>query len=88
MIYLDASIIIRLIEGEDRVRVPIENRLKEIPDQECVAVTSRLSLLECRCKPVREGRGEAWPKNTGRDPRGLRGGIRSGRILADRQGTR
>ena len=54
MIYLDTGIIIRLIEGEDQVRVPIENRLKEIPDQECTTVTSRLSLLECRCKPVRE----------------------------------
>ncbi len=54
MIYADTGIIIRLIEGADQVRVPIEDRLRELPDESRFIVTSRLSTLECRCKPIRE----------------------------------
>jgi uncharacterized protein len=51
---LDSGIIIRLIEGADGVRLPIEERLKTVPSTERVLVVSRLSRLECRCKPLRE----------------------------------
>jgi hypothetical protein len=54
MIYVDSSIIIRLIEGVDRVRIPIEKRLQQLSELDRVLVTSRLSCLECRCKPLRE----------------------------------
>ena len=55
MIYADTGIIIRLIEGVDSVRSPIEHRLQGLEDQDRVIVTSRLSRLECRCRPLREG---------------------------------
>jgi predicted nucleic acid-binding protein len=54
MIYADAGIVIRLIEGATKVRRPIEIRLAEIRSQERFILTSRLSRLECRCKPLRE----------------------------------
>jgi predicted nucleic acid-binding protein len=56
MIYLDSGVIIRLIEGTDRVRDPIESRLRAVSSSDRLLVTSRLSRLECRCKPLREGR--------------------------------
>jgi len=56
MIYLDAGIVMRLVEGTSKVRSPIEMRLGTIPDAERILVTSRLSRLECRCKPLREKR--------------------------------
>jgi len=54
MIYADTGIIMRLIEGTDRVRIPIESRLHKIDDEDCTIVTSRLSRLECRCRPLRD----------------------------------
>jgi uncharacterized protein len=54
MIYFDTGIIIRLVEGLDRVRIPIESRLRQIPAAERSAITSRLSRLECRCRPLRD----------------------------------
>lgn len=54
MIYVDSSIIIRLIEGVDTVRTPIETRLQQLPESDRFLITSRLSCLECRCKPMRE----------------------------------
>ena len=57
MIYLDSSIIIRLIEGIDAVRTPIASRLQQIPETDRILITSRLSCLECQCKPIREKRG-------------------------------
>ena len=54
MIYADTGIIIRLIEGTDRVRDPIKHRLREMPEEDRLIATSRLSRLECRCKPLRE----------------------------------
>ena len=56
MIYLDAGIVMRLVEGTTKVRLPIETRLGTIPAAERILVTSRLSRLECRCKPLREKR--------------------------------
>ena len=56
MIYADAGILIRLIEGADRLRLPIESRLHDIRSRDRTLITSRLSRLECRCKPLREGR--------------------------------
>jgi uncharacterized protein len=56
MIYLDSGIIMRLVEGEPKVRLPIEARLASIAAVERILVTSRLSRLECRCKPLRENR--------------------------------
>jgi predicted nucleic acid-binding protein len=54
MIYLDSSIIIRMLEGNDRVRLPIERKLAALNVTERVLVTSRLSTLECRSKPLRD----------------------------------
>jgi uncharacterized protein len=54
MIYADASIVIRLIEGAAKVRRPIEMRLEGIRSRGAFILTSRLSRLECRCKPLRE----------------------------------
>lgn len=56
MIYLDSGVIIRLIEGADGVRAAIEARLRSLAASERLFATSRLSRLECRCKPLREGR--------------------------------
>ncbi len=50
MIYLDANVIIRLLEGSPSARGPIENRLAS----ETVVATSQLSRLECSCKPIRD----------------------------------
>ena len=58
MIYFDAGIIMRLVEGSTKVRLPIETRLAAILGAERILVTSRLSRLECRCKPLREKREE------------------------------
>jgi predicted nucleic acid-binding protein len=59
MIYADSGIVMRLIEGADNVRVPIETHLRAIPASERFLVTSRLSMLECRCQPLRQGHVEA-----------------------------
>ena len=54
MIYLDSGIIIRMLEGNDRVRLPIEQQLAALDAKDRVLVTSRLSALECRVKPLRD----------------------------------
>ncbi len=59
MIYLDSGIVMRLLEGSDDIRAPIVVRLRAIPVSERVLVTSRLTMLECRCEPLRESRTEA-----------------------------
>jgi uncharacterized protein len=56
MIYADSGILIRLIEGADRLRLPIESRLRGMRSQGKTLITSRLSRLECRCKPMKEGK--------------------------------
>ena len=54
MIYADSGIIMRWIEGMEDVRSPIESRWQQLAPADRVFVTSRLSRLECRCKPLRE----------------------------------
>jgi uncharacterized protein len=54
MIYADAGIIIRLIEGTPTVRTPIAARLEQIRHGGPLMTTSLLSRLECRCKPLRD----------------------------------
>jgi uncharacterized protein len=49
VIYLDANVIIRFVEGDPASRDPIRKRLTGEP----VLVTSQLSRLECRCHPMR-----------------------------------
>ncbi len=49
MIYLDANVIIRLIEGLPAIKDPIVKGLAA----ERAMVTSQLSRLECRCQPLR-----------------------------------
>ena len=54
MIYVDSGIIMRVVEGSPRIRVPIETRWEQARRDSLAVVTSRLSRLECRCKPIRE----------------------------------
>ena len=49
VIYLDTNIIIRFVEGDDAVRAPLASRLHGAGP----FATSRLSRLECRCRPLR-----------------------------------
>jgi uncharacterized protein len=56
MIYVDSGIIIRMLEGNEQVRVPIEEHLDALSAADRILVTSRISTLECRCKPLREGK--------------------------------
>jgi uncharacterized protein len=53
MIYADSGIVMRWVEGISRVRDLIEMRWRQIPQADRVFVTSRISRLECRCKPLR-----------------------------------
>ena len=53
MIYADANIIIRLIEGDTAVRAPIEARLLPFKGSGPFLLTSRLTQLECRVMPLR-----------------------------------
>lgn len=53
MIYADANILIRLLEGEPASRLPLESRLASCRGQAHSLATSTLSRLECRCKPLR-----------------------------------
>jgi predicted nucleic acid-binding protein len=60
VIYLDANVIIRSVEGATPVRQAIEARLRAaaaaatVPSGQRYLMTSRLSLLECRCRPIRD----------------------------------
>lgn len=49
----------RLLEGVESVRFPIVTRLKAMPASERFLLTSRLTTLECRCKPLRDGNSRA-----------------------------
>ena len=55
MIYLDANVIIRLVEAIAPTRRPVEIRLATVLGRPNTIVTSRLSRLECRSKPLRTG---------------------------------
>jgi len=58
MIYADSGIIMRWIEGAEEVRAPIQSRWQQLSPEDRVFLTSRLSRLECRCKPLREQQGD------------------------------
>ena len=53
MIYADANVIIRLLEGDAATRAPLEARLLPFRNTVGFLSTSRLSWLECRVKPLR-----------------------------------
>ena len=51
VIYLDANVIIRFVEGDPAAREPIRERLAG----QSGITTSQLSRMECRCQPIRQG---------------------------------
>jgi predicted nucleic acid-binding protein len=53
VIYLDANVIIRLVEGDAVSRSPLVARLTSSLGMQDSLATSRLSRLECRSKPLR-----------------------------------
>jgi predicted nucleic acid-binding protein len=53
MIYLDANVVIRLIEGDDVTRRPLTDRIFARTSDAPFLATSRLSLLETRSKPMK-----------------------------------
>lgn len=55
VIYLDANVIIRLVEGDAATRTPLVARLSAFLTVPSSLATSRLSRLECRSKPLRAG---------------------------------
>jgi uncharacterized protein len=55
VIYLDANVIIRLVEGDAATRTPLVARLSASLTVPSSLATSRLSRLECRSKPLRAG---------------------------------
>jgi predicted nucleic acid-binding protein len=55
VIYLDTNVIIRSLEGHAAARAPIEARLRPLRGSGRFLLTSRLSRLECRIKPLRTG---------------------------------
>jgi predicted nucleic acid-binding protein len=55
VIYADTNVIIRLMEGDASTRAPIEARLLPLRGTGRFLVTSRLTRLECRVKPLRHG---------------------------------
>lgn len=55
MIYLDANVVIRLVEGDDTTRAPLIARLAATLGVPRSLATSRLSRLECRTNPLRQG---------------------------------
>lgn len=55
--YLDACCLIYLTEGTPDWRAAVESRLKTLPETTGL-VTSRISRLECRSKPLRDREAE------------------------------
>ena len=53
MIYVDANVLIRIIEGDAATRAPLELRLLLLRNTGRFLLTSRLTRLECRVKPLR-----------------------------------
>jgi len=53
VIYADANVIIRLVEGDEATRAPLEARLLPLRGTGRFLLTSRLTRLECRVKPLR-----------------------------------
>ena len=55
MIYLDANVVIRLVEGNLAARIPLVTRLAATLGVPRSLATSRLTRLECRSTPLRAG---------------------------------
>jgi predicted nucleic acid-binding protein len=55
LIYLDANVVIRLVEGDAATRAPLVARLTPSLGVPGSLATSRLTRLECRSKPLRAG---------------------------------
>jgi len=55
LIYLDANIVIRLVEGDAATRAPLEERLAKFIGNPSSLVKSRLTRMECLVKPLRIG---------------------------------
>jgi predicted nucleic acid-binding protein len=55
LIYLDTNVVIRLVEGDAPTRAPLTARLAAALGVSASLVTSRLTRLECRSKPLRAG---------------------------------
>jgi hypothetical protein len=55
LIYLDANVVIRLVEGDAATRAPLVARLTPALGVPGSLATSRLTRLECRSKPLRTG---------------------------------
>jgi predicted nucleic acid-binding protein len=55
VIYVDANVVIRLVEGDAVTRAPIEARLRPLSGTSPYLLTSRLTRMECRVKPLRAG---------------------------------
>jgi predicted nucleic acid-binding protein len=53
--YLDSNVVIRLVEGLPSTRSPLEQRLSHFLVKPQSLMTSRLTRLECRSKPLRLG---------------------------------
>jgi predicted nucleic acid-binding protein len=65
-LYLDSCCIIYLIEGLPQFRDPVLNRLTQLEaDSAGVLITSRLSRLECRVKPLRDQREDVLSRYDG-----------------------
>lgn len=50
--YLDASAVMRLVDGDQPARQRVEDLMRRHP---APAVTSVISMIECRSKPMRDG---------------------------------
>jgi len=58
-LYLDANAIIYLIEGTPQFKQAVRNRIAALDLKHGdLLLTSRLSVLECRVKPLRDGRND------------------------------
>lgn len=55
LIYLDANVVIRLVEGDAATVSPLAARLAASLGVPQSLITSRLTRLECRSKPLRAG---------------------------------
>ena len=55
VIYVDANVVIRLIEGDAATRAPLEAKLKPLRGTGPFLMTSQLTRLECRVLPIRAG---------------------------------
>jgi predicted nucleic acid-binding protein len=57
LIYVDANIVIRLLEGDSGTRSPLEAKLLPYRGTGLFLLTSQLTRLECRVQPLRANDG-------------------------------